>query len=70
MRKELNDLVATDLDPTLNPFSPITSEPLNTEEAMELETEILNEEGKFTPIKNSKNFMWIITYRTMDIARV
>nr|XP_003708081.1 PREDICTED: RIP-like protein [Megachile rotundata] len=47
VRKELTDLATTDLDPALNPFSPIISEPLNPEEAMELENEILNEEEQW-----------------------
>lgn len=46
VRSELNNLASIDLDPELNPFSPITNQPLNPEEAFELETEILKEEGE------------------------
>lgn len=46
VRKELKNLATTDLDPILNPFSPIVNEPLDPEEAYELENEILNEEGE------------------------
>ncbi|OAD62779.1 RPA-interacting protein [Eufriesea mexicana] len=47
VRKELKNLATTDLDPTLNPFSPIVNEPLDPEEALELENEILNEEEQW-----------------------
>lgn len=45
LRRELTNLAATDIDPSVNPFSQIVNEPLEPEEALELEAEILNEEG-------------------------
>ncbi|KZC13258.1 RPA-interacting protein [Dufourea novaeangliae] len=47
VRKELNIIATTDLDPTVNPFSHIVSGPLDPEEALELETEIINEEEQW-----------------------
>ena len=47
VRKELKNLATTDLDPAVNPFSHIVNEPLDPEEALELETEILNEEEQW-----------------------
>lgn len=56
VRKELKNLATTDLDPAVNPFSHIISEPLDPEEALELETEILNEEGKPGSLLSFKSY--------------
>ncbi|XP_054008604.1 RIP-like protein isoform X1 [Hylaeus anthracinus] len=47
VRKELNNIAATDLDPDVNPFSQVIDEPLDPEEALELESEILGEEEQW-----------------------
>ncbi|KOC70884.1 RPA-interacting protein [Habropoda laboriosa] len=47
VRKELNDIATTSVDPTVNPFASIVSEPLDPEEALDLEAEILNEEEQW-----------------------
>ncbi|XP_076232424.1 RPA-interacting protein [Calliopsis andreniformis] len=47
VRKELNDIATTDLDPIVNPFCNIVNEPLDAEEAFQLENEILNEEEQW-----------------------
>ncbi|CAK9821950.1 RPA-interacting protein A [Anthophora retusa] len=47
VRKELSDLATSNLDPTVNPFSSIVNEPLDPEEALDLEAEILGEEEQW-----------------------
>ncbi|XP_076654500.1 RPA-interacting protein [Halictus rubicundus] len=47
VRKELFTIVTTNVDPIVNPFSRVVSEPLDLEEAIELENEILNEEEQW-----------------------
>ncbi|XP_031840767.1 RPA-interacting protein [Nomia melanderi] len=44
VRKELITVALTDVDPAVNPFFHVINEPLDPEEALELENEILNEE--------------------------
>lgn len=71
VRKELNNLATTDLDPILNPF--FVNEPLDPEEALELEAKILDEEGKiieFFLFIHCITFMHYLLYRTMDIRRI
>lgn len=71
VRKELNNLATTDLNPILNPF--FVNEPLDPEEAIELEAKILDEEGKiieFVLFIYCITFIYNLLYRTMDIRRI
>lgn len=71
VRKELNNLATTDLNPILNPF--FVNEPLDPEEAIELEAKILDEEGKiieFVLFIYCIMFIYYLLYRTMDIRRI
>ncbi|XP_076183077.1 RIP-like protein [Ptiloglossa arizonensis] len=47
VRKELSNIAATNLDPAVNPFCHVIDKPLDPEEALELEGEILNEEEQW-----------------------
>ncbi|XP_076755801.1 RPA-interacting protein [Xylocopa sonorina] len=47
VREELLEFVNTNKDPAVNPFYSITNEPLELEEALELEAEIVNEEEQW-----------------------
>lgn len=62
VRKELSNIAATNLDPAVNPFCHVIDKPLDPEEALELEGEILNEEGRF---KNCSCHTYILYSSTL-----
>ncbi|XP_076289499.1 RIP-like protein [Lasioglossum baleicum] len=47
IRNELYNIATTNADPIVNPFFRVVSEPIELEEAIELENEILNEEEQW-----------------------